>query len=298
MQQLITFGLAGLIAQLVDGSLGMGYGVTSTSLLVTTGTAAAVASASVHVAKLGTAVAGGAAHHRFGNVDWRAVRWLAAPGALGAFLGAVALSAAPVAGVGPFVALFLLGLGVYVIVRFRAGASVGEVVARRPHQGRFFVVLGGGAGFLDAAGGGGWGPVGTSTLLAAGRMEPRQVIGTVSASEFLVSLGATAGFLIALPFANLNFALIGALLAGGLVAAPVAAWLTHHLDQRTLGTAIGVFIIATNLRTLAGALGADATTMAAASVVLAGVWLMMALHLARAVKRGLRARPIRETVSV
>lgn len=298
MQQLITFSLAGLIAQLVDGSLGMGYGVTSTSLLVTTGTAAALASASVHVAKLGTALASGAAHHRFGNVDWRAVRWLAAPGALGAFLGAVALSAAPVGGARPFVAVVLLALGVYVIVRFRAGASVGEVVARHPHRGRFFVVLGGGAGFLDAAGGGGWGPVGTSTMLAAGRMEPRQVIGTVSASEFLVSFGATVGFLVALPLGDLNLGLIGALLGGGIVAAPVAAWLTHHIDQRTLGTAIGVFVIATNARTLADALGADATTMAAASVVLALVWVGMAVRLGRAVRRGLSAQRIPETVSV
>ncbi|HVF74305.1 MAG TPA: sulfite exporter TauE/SafE family protein [Acidimicrobiales bacterium] len=285
MRRLLTFSLAGLVAQLVDGSLGMGYGVTSTSFLVTSGTAAALASASVHLAEVGTSLVSGVAHHRFGNVDWRALRWMAVPGAFGAFLGATVLSSLSADTAKPWVAVVLAVLGVYVLVRSRSGRSVGEVVANRPHGKRFFAALGAGAGFLDAAGGGGWGPVGTSTLLAAGRMEARRVIGTVSASEFLVSLGASVGFLIALPWKQIDPVLVGALLLGGSVAAPFAAWLTQRLDQRTLGTAIGGFIVATNARTLAGVLGVRPSILAAASVLLAAGWAVLALRLAVAARR-------------
>jgi uncharacterized membrane protein YfcA len=285
MRRLLTFSLAGLVAQLVDGSLGMGYGVTSTSFLVTSGTAAALASASVHLAEVGTSLVSGVAHHRFGNVDWRALRWMAFPGALGAFLGATVLSSLSAEAAKPWVAIVLALLGVYVLVRSRTGRSVGEAVARRPHGGRFFATLGVGAGFLDAAGGGGWGPLGTSTLLAAGRMEPKRVIGTVSAGEFLVSVGASIGFLIALPWHRIDPALVGALLVGGAVAAPFAAWLTQRLDQRTLGTAIGGFIVATNARTLAGVVGVRPSVLAVASVGLGAAWVLVALRLAITARR-------------
>lgn len=290
MRRLFVFGLAGLVAQLVDGSLGMGYGVTSTSFLVTSGTAAALASASVHFAELGTTLVSGVAHHRFGNVDWRAVRWMGVPGAVGGFLGAVTLSSLSTGVATPWVAVALASLGLYVVVRTRYGASIGDAVARRPHRPRFFVLLGTGAGFLDASGGGGWGPLGTSTLLSAGRMQPRQVVGTVSASEFLVSLGASAGFLLALPWERIDPLLVGALLAGGAVAAPLAAWLTHHLAPRTLGTAIGVFIVATNLRTLGAVVGVDPAVLAGLTVALGLVWLVAAVRLMVGVRRALEER--------
>ena len=275
MRRLLTFTFAGLFAQLVDGSLGMGYGVTSTSVLVTAGTTVALASASVHLAEVGTSLVGGVAHHRFGNVDWRAVRWMAVPGAVGAFAGATFLSSLPAAAAKPWVALALALLGVYLLVRSRWGRGVGELVGRRPHGRRFLGGLGVTAGFLDAAGGGGWGPLGTSTLLAAGRMEPRRVIGTVSASEFLVSVGASVGFFFALPWHQIDPLLVGALLAGGVVAAPVAAWMSSRIDQRRLGTAIGFFIIATNVRTLAGSVGVRSGALAVVTVVLAAVWLVV-----------------------
>lgn len=285
MQRLLTFTLAGLAAQLVDGSLGMGYGVTSTSFLVTSGTAAALASASVHLAEVGSTLVSGVAHHRFGNVDWRALRWMALPGAVGAFVGATALSSLSAEVARPWVAVALAILGVYVLVRTRWGRGVGDLVGRSPHRGRFFATLGLSAGFLDAAGGGGWGPLGTSTLLASGRMEPKRVIGTVSASEFLVSVGASVGFFFALPWHELDLALVGALLVGGAVAAPFAAWLTNRLDQRTLGTAIGVFIVATNLRTLAGVVGLSPWALSATSVVLAAGWAVFALWLVVSLRR-------------
>ena len=285
MRRLLTFSIAGLVAQLVDGALGMGYGVTSTSFLVAAGTAAALASASVHLAEVGTTLVSGLAHHRFGNVDWRGVGWMALPGALGAFLGATALSSLPAEASRPWVAVALAGLGLYVLFRSGSGRSVGELVARHPHRPRFFVTLGAGAGFLDAAGGGGWGAIGTSTLLAAGRMEPRRVIGTVSASEFLVSLGASAGFLIALPWHQIDPVLVGALLLGGAVAAPFAAWLTQHIDQRTLGRAVGCFVVATNARTLAGTAGVDGSVLAVASLLMAATWVAMSVRLALSVRR-------------
>lgn len=291
MHKLLVFSVAGLVAQLVDGSLGMGYGVTSTSLLVTTGTAVALASATVHLAEVGTSLASGVAHHRFGNVDWRAVRWMALPGALGAFLGATFLSSLPADRAKPWVSVVLAILGVYVLVRSRCGRGVADLVALRPHRGRFFMALGAGAGFLDAAGGGGWGPIGTSTLLASGRMEPRRVIGTVSTAEFLVALGATVGFLTALPLHQLDPVLLGALLLGGAVAAPLAASLTRHLDQRTLGTAIGLFVIAINARTLAGAAGVNGSLLALFSVVLGVAWVFFAARLALRLRRRLEPPP-------
>lgn len=255
MQRLLVFSMAGLAAQVVDGTLGMGFGVTSTSILVTSGAAVALASASVHLAEVGTTLVSGLAHHRFGNVDWRGVRWMAAPGAFGGFVGATFLSSLSAESARPWVASVLAILGVYVLVRARWGRGVGELIAGRPHRRRFFFALGAGAGFLDAAGGGGWGPMGTSTLLAAGRIEPRRVIGTIAASEFLVAVGASVGFMIALSWHRIDPVLVVALLAGGALAAPFAAWLTHHLDPHTLGTAIGLFIVGTNARTLAGQIG-------------------------------------------
>ncbi|MBI2169308.1 MAG: sulfite exporter TauE/SafE family protein [Actinobacteria bacterium] len=236
---------------MVDGALGMGYGVTSTSFLVAAGSAPAVASASVHLAELGTTLASGVAHHRFGNVNWRAFRWMAVPGAVGGFLGATVLSNISAQAAKPWVAVALLVLGAYVLVRFRYGRGLDQVLTERPHRRRFFVLLGLSGGFLDAAGGGGWGPVSTPALLVAGRMEPRRIIGTVSASEFLVALGASAGFLLNISAGEIDFALVGALLAGGLVAAPLAAWLVHHVRARTLGTVVGGFIVFINARTLA-----------------------------------------------
>lgn len=251
MHRLITFVIAGFVAQMVDGALGMGYGVTSTSFLVAAGSAPAVASASVHLAELGTTLASGVAHHRFGNVNWRAFRWMAVPGAVGGFLGATVLSNISAQAAKPWVAVALLVLGAYVLVRFRYGRGLDQVLTERPHRRRFFVLLGLSGGFLDAAGGGGWGPVSTPALLVAGRMEPRRIIGTVSASEFLVALGASAGFLLNISAGEIDFALVGALLAGGLVAAPLAAWLVHHVRARTLGTVVGGFIVFINARTLA-----------------------------------------------
>lgn len=248
MRTLVLLALAGLGAQLVDGSLGMAYGVTSTTLLLSMGTNPAAASATVHLAEIGTTLMSGASHWRFGNVDWKVVAKIGVPGAVGAFLGATVLSGLSTGTAEPVMSLILLGLGLYVLSRFTfRGVPKGNL--GKPLRKRFLSPLGLVAGFLDATGGGGWGPVGTPALLAGGRMEPRKVIGSIDTSEFLVAVAASLGFLLArLPGAQLGW--VAAFLLGGMVAAPVAAWLVRLLPARVLGSAVGGVIVVTNVRTL------------------------------------------------
>src|SRR5918911_1776842 len=212
MANFLLLAIVGLVAQLVDGSLGMAYGVTSQSLLLAVGPAPALASASVHLAEVGTTLASGASHWRFGNVDWSKVLWLAIPGGIGAFLGAVVLSSVISAEAAePIVAVFLFCLGIYILARFAFRRREQPVIVRPVARG-FLGPLGLVAGFLDAAGGGGWGPISTPTLLSSRRMEPRKVVGTVDTSEFVVALAASLGFLLALSFAEIPWMVVSALL--------------------------------------------------------------------------------------
>ncbi len=249
MRKLVLLALVGLAAQLVDGSLGMAYGVTTTTLLLAVGTNPAAASATVHLAEIGTTLMSGASHWRFGNVDWAVVLKIGIPGALGSFLGATVLSSLDTSTAKPLMSLVLLTLGAYVLVRFTVRGLRTDRLGQ-PLRKRFLSPLGLFAGFVDATGGGGWGPVGTPAILASGRLEPRKVIGSIDTSEFLVSVAASAGFLLALGTQGINPAWALALLAGGLVAAPVAAWLVRHVPPRVLGSAVGGLIILTNARTL------------------------------------------------
>ncbi|QHT57699.1 sulfite exporter TauE/SafE family protein [Cellulomonas sp. H30R-01] len=249
MPQLLLLALAGLAAQLVDGSLGMAYGVTSSTLLLAIGTNPAAASATVHLAEIGTTLASGVSHWRFGNVDWKVVLRVGVPGAIGAFVGAQFLSRLSTEAGAPAMSLILLGLGVYLLVRF---TLFGLRTDRRhlPLRKRFLAPLGLVAGFVDASGGGGWGPIGTPALLASGRLEPRKVIGSIDTSEFLVALAASVGFLVAIGSQGVDLTWALALLLGGLVAAPIAAWLVRHVPPRILGSAVGGVIVLTNTRTL------------------------------------------------
>ncbi len=245
----LILALVGLLAQLIDGSLGMAYGVTSSSLLLTYGLTPAMTSASVHLAEVGTSLMSGLSHWRFDNVDWRTVRRLAIPGAVGAFLGAVFLSSIASESATPWMAGLLLALGVYVIVRFlrQPRAPRGRSYVRH----RYLAALGLFAGFLDATGGGGWGPVATPTLLVTGKLEPRKVIGSVDTTEFVVAVAASGGFLWALGSAGVDRIVVVALLVGGVVAAPIAAWLVRRMAARVLGTLAGGLIVLTNARSLA-----------------------------------------------
>lgn len=256
MRRLLTFLLVGFAAQLIDGSLGMAYGATSATFLLSAGYSPLVASASIHLAEVGTTLASGTAHWRFGNVDWTVVRRIALPGAVGAFVGATLLSSVPGERIAPLAAGILLGLGLVVLLRF--GFGIG---ALRPARDGLSVRAGGAvgltAGFIDAVGGGGWGPVATPTLLASTSMSPRRVIGSVDTAEFVVAVAASVGFLVGIGRAGVDLGLVAALLVGGVVAAPVAAWIVRHLPTDLLGVGVGGLLLVTNARTLVGLVDVD-----------------------------------------
>lgn len=291
MRRWIVLALVGLAAQLVDGSLGMAYGVTSTTLLLAAGTAPAMASASVHLAEVGTTLASGASHWRFGNVDWSVVRRIAVPGAIGAFLGATVLSRLSTEWAAPWMSALLLGLGVYVLIRFTFGSIVRRAGTLRS---RFLVPVGLFGGFIDASGGGGWGPVATPALLSSGKMEPRKVIGTVDTSEFAVSVAASLGFFLGLGSEILDLQVVTALLAGGVVAAPIAAWLVRLVPPRLLGAAVGGLIVLTNVRTILRAFDLEA---AFGPVVYVGVVALWATALVLAVRRYRRERELEQLLA-
>lgn len=274
MQTLMILAVVGLLAQLVDGSLGMAYGVTSSTLLLSAGIAPAAASAAVHFSEIGTTLASGFSHHKLGNVDWRTVRIIAIPGGIGAFAGATLLSNIDGDLAKPWVAALLLGLGAYVMWRFLV------LGGRRPTfrgrvSGRFLAPLGLVAGTMDAIGGGGWGPVGTTTLLSTGRLEPRKVVGSIDASEFIVALAGSVGFLLALGSQNINFAYAAVLLAGGVIAAPFAAWLVRRMAPRVLGVAAGGLIVLTNTRTILLSAGVADSVLLLGLGSLLVAWLML-----------------------
>jgi uncharacterized membrane protein YfcA len=273
VQVLLVLLVVGFLAQLIDGALGMAYGTTSTSLALAVGLSPAVASATVHMAELGTTAASALSHRRFGNIDWRTVRCVGFTGALGAFLGAVVLSSVSAELAKPWMAGVLLLLGVYILCRFtlRGPPRIRRSASVRT---RFLAPLGLGGGFLDATGGGGWGAALTPTLLASGRMEPRKVIGSVDASEFLVAFAASVGFLLALGSQGIAWSFLAALLVGGVIAAPLAAWLVRLITAGLLGVCVGGLIVLTNIRTLFEVLDVDGGTRALVYAAVTGVWLL------------------------
>ena len=274
MRGLLLIALAGAGAQFVDGSLGMGYGITSASLLLAIGTAPALASASVNVAQLGTTFISGASHHRYGNVDWTIVRRLAIPGALGGVAGATVLSSLSTQAARPLMAVLLVSLAIAIIVRFSVGPRPGSgAIAAFAGRRAFLAPLGLIGGFVNATGGGGWGPVVTSTLISTSPVEPRRVIGSVSASEFVVTVAASVGFLFALGFAGIDLRIVGALMLGGVVAAPIAARLAGLLPAPILGICVGGLILLLNLHAVLAFAGIDGVTGRLVEGTLAALWL-------------------------
>jgi uncharacterized protein len=272
MNKLLVFIFIGFLAQLIDGSLGMAYGVTSTTLLLSFGVAPAAASASVHLAEVVTTAASGASHWKFGNVDRQMVMRLVIPGSIGAFVGACFLSNLPGDLVKPYVSLFLLILGIYIIVRFLFLYQPGKEVKKKEMSNKQLIPLGAIAGFFDSTGGGGWGPIATPVLLTNKGIETRKVIGTVDTAEFAVAVSATLGFLISLGWEEVQWQWVGALMIGGLVAAPIAAWLVRIIPSHLLGVIVGGFIILTNARTLLSAWKAPASSHPYIYVAISVLW--------------------------
>jgi len=243
---LVIFLIVGCFAQLVDGSLGMGYGVTSASLLITLGIVPALASASTHTAEIFTTLISGYSHFKFGNVKKQWLILLAVPGVIGGVTGAWLLASIKGDLTKPYVAGILLALGLVMVWRFAKERknTVKETSSKR------IIVTGFFASLIDAIGGGGWGPIATPSLILSGNEEPKKVIGTVNMAEFFVTLAIASTFFITLGLGEYNWAVIGMLLIGGVIAAPIAAYLCKRMPPRLLGILVGIALIGFNLRTL------------------------------------------------
>lgn len=234
---LLPFILIGFAAQLVDGALGMAYGTISSTLLVGLGVPPAVASAGVHTAETFTTGISAVSHVAHRNVDWRLFTRIVVPGIIGGVLGAYVLSNVAAEVARPFVLGYLLLLGLYLFWR---GWTHRHVI-RAP---KIVAPLGLAGGFLDAAGGGGWGPVVTSNLMVQGA-EPRFTIGTVSTAEFFLTTTISLTFLITLGWEAFTTAIIG-LLIGGIVAAPLGAIVAKRVEADKLLVLVGVVLTATS----------------------------------------------------
>jgi uncharacterized membrane protein YfcA len=242
MEDFLLFLLVGFLAQAVDGALGMAYGVISSTVLLAFGITPAHASAAVHAAELFTTAASGTSHLYHRNVDWTLFWRLAPFGMLGGACGAYLLTSIDAATVKPLVTTYLAIVGAWLLFRsFRK-------LPTNPVPARLVAPLGATGGLLDAAGGGGWGPIVTTGLLGAGA-PPRYVIGTVNACEFLVALTVSLSFLVALVTGHWAespgvgaTAAIGGLILGGLLAAPLAGWFVKTLDERVLLLIVGILI--------------------------------------------------------
>jgi uncharacterized membrane protein YfcA len=228
----------GFAAQVVDGALGMAFGVLSNTLLISLGVAPAAASAGVHTVESFTTCVSGISHIAHRNVDWKLLARLTLPGMIGAAAGAYLLTQIDGATAKPFVLGYLTLIGMFLVWR-----GVRFPPQHKPP--RIIEPLGLAGGFLDAAGGGGWGPVVTGNLLVQGA-EPRKTIGTVNTSEFLVTVTSAVTFILALGWAAFTVATVG-LLIGGILAAPLGAWLVKRIPAKPLLIAVGVLLTLTSL---------------------------------------------------
>ena len=245
------FALVGAAAQFVDGLLGMGFGITSASLLTVLGYSAVAASAGTHAAKVGTTLVSGVSHWREGNVDWRVLITVGVPGAIGAFIGAVVLTTIALDGARIWMAAILFLLGLTIIARFGYGKSLFPAMKLRT---RNLWPIGLFGGFVDATGGGGWGPVATPSLMTVTRHKPHRIVGTVSASEFLVAASASIGFLFGAGEAGVPWLAVMGLVIGGVITAPIAARLAKKAPTAPLGVAVGGMVLMANSAVIASVL--------------------------------------------
>jgi uncharacterized membrane protein YfcA len=283
MRDLLLFALAGFAATFVDGALGMGFGPTSSSILLGAGLAPVVAAACVNIAKIVTGVASAIAHWRFQNIDRHLVLWLAVPGCAGGLVGGTVLSHVDGATIKPYLAVLLTLVGVRVLVRFmrphvptqssEQTADDVDMGTRRPHpRGLGIVALVGGTtnGLIGA-----WGPVVTPFLLNRS-VSPRIAIGSVNTAEVAVASAAALSLIGSRGMAGVDLSVLLTMLAGGVVAAPLAAWAIRFVPVRPMGVAVAVLLLVTNARSVIewagftlGPLSAAGYAAAIALVVLA-----------------------------
>ena len=238
LSALLPFIAVGFAAQAVDGALGMAFGVISNTLLVgVMGVPPALASQRVHVVECFTTATSGISHLLHGNIDKKLFFRLLIPGMIGGATGAYVLTSLDAAVVKPFVLIYLTAIGLMLLYRGFKYPPAGKPA-------KIVAPLGLVGGFLDAAGGGGWGPVVTSNLLIQGA-DPRRVVGTVNAVEFFLTLTISATFIYHLGFADLAGATLG-LLIGGLAAAPLGAWAAKHIPAKPMLVMVGIVLTATS----------------------------------------------------
>jgi len=254
------FALVGASAQFVDGLLGMGFGITSASLLTVLGYSAVAASAGTHAAKVGTTLVSGGSHWREGNVDWRVLITVGVPGAIGAFIGAVVLTSIALDGARIWMAAILFLLGLTIIARFGYDKSLFPAMKLRT---RNLWPIGLFGGFVDATGGGGWGPVATPSLMTVTKHKPHRIVGTVSASEFLVAASASIGFLFGAGEAGVPWLAVLGLVIGGVITAPIAARLAKKAPTAPLGVAVGGMVLIANTVVIASVLAISGAISAA-----------------------------------
>lgn len=235
--------LVGFFAQLVDGALGMAYGVTSSTFLTASGVPIKVASASVHTAEVFTTLVSGFSHWKAKNIDWLVFAKLVIPGVLGGAVGAYLLAGVQGEIIAPFSAVYLLLMGIFVIIRALFNKKNAKGITGK---GILFVGLVG--GFFDAVGGGGWGPIVTSTMVASGH-PPRYTIGSVNTAEFFVTIVQTLTFALFLGVGQYITVIVG-LAIGGVIAAPIAAFLCKRLPEKWLMLSVGVLIVLLNIKKL------------------------------------------------
>jgi len=242
---ILLYVLVGFIAQMIDGALGMAYGVSSNTFLLSLGIPPAAASASVHMAEVVTTGISGFSHWRLGNVDWKLVKRLLIPGVLGGIAGAYILTSIDGNIIKPWIAAYLLFMGGLIIYK-----AFTITPRKKPdeYHGPKVSLLGVLGGFCDAIGGGGWGPVVTSTLVARGKF-PRTTIGSVNFSEFFVTFAQSVVFVFTLNFAEYWQVILGLLIGGG-IAAPLAARMTRQLPVKALMIMVGILIIILSIRTI------------------------------------------------
>ena len=233
------FFFVGLLAQLVDGALGMAFGVTATTVMLSFGVSPAQASAMTHIAEIFTTAASGASHWWHRNIDWSIVKRIAIPGVIGGALGATVLANVDGKVIAPFVTIYLALMGVVILARALRAFPVLEPTTRG------MPAVGFGGGLLDAIGGGGWGPVVTSTLIGGGHV-PRKVIGSVNLTEFFVTVVTSVTLIVTLGIADLTPVI--PLIIGGLVVAPFAGYVVKIVPARWMMLAVGLLIIGLSAR--------------------------------------------------
>ena len=258
MGELLIVFLAGFAASLVDGALGMGFGPTSASILLGTGLSPAAISTTVNLAKVATGITAAIAHWRFDNIDVRLVRRLAIPGCLGALVGVTVLASVDGDQLKPILSVLLIVIAMRILLRFSRSLPV-TILDEEPEKGsnriedsRYTLR---GTSVVAAAGGvtnglvGAWGPVVTPFLLHRG-LAPRFAIGSVNTAEVAVAVVASGSLLASVGGGGIDVAVVVAMLAGGVLAAPLAAWLIRFLPPRGLGVAVGGLLLVTNIREL------------------------------------------------